>query len=93
MPDGNISLDQVLARHVVGQVRFAVLNTAAGPAGGVGVELSWTRTGVMVPPISQVSRVFRILFVDDSAERAAARGPRRRWPRTRAGSTSPASRR
>lgn len=74
MPEGNISLDQFLARHVAGQTRFSVLNTAAGPVGGGGVELSWTRTGVMVPPISQVSRVFRMLFVDDPAEAAAARG-------------------
>ena len=74
MPEGNISLDQFLARHVAGQTRFPVLNTAAGPVGGGGVELSWTRTGVMVPPISQVSRVFKMLFVDDPAEAAAARG-------------------
>jgi len=74
LPDGNISLDQFLARNVVGQTRFPVLNTAAGPVGGGGVELSWTRTGVMVPPISRVSRVFGMLFVDDPAEIAAARG-------------------
>lgn len=74
MPEGNISLDQFLARHVAGQTRFPVLNTAAGPVGGGGVELSWTRTGVMVPPITHVSRVFKILFIDDPAEAAAARG-------------------
>jgi hypothetical protein len=74
MPDGNISLDQFLARHVAGQTRFPVLNTAAGPVGGGGVELSWTRTGVMVPPICQVSRFFKMLFVNDSAQVAAARG-------------------
>ena len=34
MPDGNISLDQFLARQVAGQTRFPTLNTAAGPAGG-----------------------------------------------------------
>jgi hypothetical protein len=72
MPDGNISLDQFLARHVAGQTRFPVLNTAAGPVGGGGVELSWTRTGVMVPPIQQVSRIFRMLFVDDPVERTAS---------------------
>jgi hypothetical protein len=74
MPEGNISLDQFLARSVAGQTRFPVLNTAAGPFGGGGVELSWTRTGVMVPPITQVSRVFKMLFVDDPAEVAASRG-------------------
>lgn len=72
MSDGNISLDQFLARHVAGQSRFPVLNTAAGPVGGGGVELSWTRTGVMVPPVQQVSRVFKMLFVDDPAGKTAA---------------------
>jgi hypothetical protein len=74
MPDGNISLDQFLARQVAGQTRFPVLNTAAGPVGGGGVELCWTRTGVMVPPVQQVSRVFRMLFVDDPAELSATLG-------------------
>jgi hypothetical protein len=74
MPDGNISLDQFLARHVAGLTRFSVLNTAAGPVGGGGVELCWTRTGVMVPPVQQVSRVFQMLFVDEPAEKNAARG-------------------
>ncbi len=74
MPEGNISLDQFLGRHVAGQTRFPVLNTAAGPVGGGGVELSWTRTGVMVPPIQQVSRVFKMLFVDDPVELSAALG-------------------
>ncbi|MEK0447384.1 MAG: hypothetical protein RLZZ399_2705, partial [Verrucomicrobiota bacterium] len=72
LPDGNISLDQYLARHVGGQTRFRVLNTAAGGVGDGGVELSWTRTGVMVPPILHVSRLFKMLFVDDPAERTAA---------------------
>lgn len=72
MPEGNVSLDQFLGRHVAGHTRFPVLNTAAGPVGGGGVELSWTRTGVMVPPIQQVSRIFRMLFVDDPSEQTAA---------------------
>ena len=74
MPDGNISLDQFLGRQVAGQTRFATLNTAAGPVGGGGVELSWTRNGVMVPPIQQVSRVFKQLFIDDPAERTVELG-------------------
>ncbi|MEY5025778.1 MAG: hypothetical protein RLZZ244_1306 [Verrucomicrobiota bacterium] len=73
MPEGNISLDQFLARQVASETRFPVLNTAAGPVGGGGVELCWTRTGVMVPPIQQVSRVFKLLFLDDPADQIAAR--------------------
>lgn len=70
-PDGNISLDQFLAQSAAGHTRFPVLNTAAAPTSG---ELCWTRTGVCVPPIGQVSRLFKMLFVDDSLEAAAARG-------------------
>ena len=68
MPDGNITLDQFLGRAVVGQTRFPVLNTAAGPAGTGSAELSWTRSGVLVPPIQKVSEVFRLLFRDDPPE-------------------------
>lgn len=73
MPDGNISLDQFLARSVAGQTRFPVLNTSAGPAAEGGVELCWTRTGVTVPPIMKASRVFKMLFADEPAAATAAR--------------------
>jgi hypothetical protein len=74
MPDGNVSLDQFLARSVAGQTRLPVVNTAAGPAAEGSVELCWTRTGVAVPPMMRVSQVFRKLFVSESAEQAAKRG-------------------
>ncbi len=74
MPDGNISLDQFLARSVAGQTRFPVVNTAAGPAAEGGVELCWTRTGVAVPPIMKVSQVFKMLFVDEPPDQTAKRG-------------------
>lgn len=73
MPEGNITLDQFLGRHSAGATRFPVLNTAAGPVGGGGVELSWTKNGVMVPPLQQVTRVFQMLFVDDPEDRQAQR--------------------
>ena len=74
MPDGNITLDQFCGRQVAGKTRFPVLNTAAGPTDGGGVELSWTRNSVMVPPVQQVSRVFKMLFTDDPADEAGKRG-------------------
>jgi hypothetical protein len=74
MPDGNISLDQFLARSVAGQTRFPVVNTAAGPAAEGGVELCWTRTGIRVPPIMKVSQVFKMLFEDELPEQTAKRG-------------------
>lgn len=73
MPNGNISLDQFCAESVAGQTRFPVLNTSAGSNNGGGVELSWTRAGVLVPSIQQVSRVFQMLFVDDPQDMAARR--------------------
>ncbi len=74
LPDGNISLDQFLAREVAGQTRFPVLNTAAGGVGDGGVELSWTSTGVLVPPILRVSQLFTMLFVDDPVAKTADLG-------------------
>lgn len=69
---GNETLDQFLGRQVAGKTRFSVLNTSAGSNAGGACELSWTRSGVMVPAIQQVSRLFRLLFVDDAP--AAAQG-------------------
>ena len=76
MPDGNITLDQFCAERVAGLTRFPVLNTSAGSNNGGGVELSWTRSGVMVPSIQKVSRVFQMLFVDDPEGQAAQRTAR-----------------
>jgi hypothetical protein len=53
-----------------------VLNTSAGSNDGGGVELSWTRSGVMVPSIQKVSRVFQMLFVDDPTTEAGQRAER-----------------
>ncbi|MCB1232943.1 MAG: DUF1552 domain-containing protein [Verrucomicrobiae bacterium] len=71
MPDGNITLDQYLGELSAGQTRFPVLNTSAGSNNGGACELSWTRSGVLVPAIQQVSRVFKLLFVDEGPEAAS----------------------
>jgi hypothetical protein len=76
MPNGNITLDQFCGERCAGQTRFPVLNTSAGSNDGGGVELSWTRSGVMVPSIQKVSRVFQMLFVDDPAGQAGERSAR-----------------
>jgi hypothetical protein len=78
MPNGNITLDQFCGERCAGQTRFPVLNTSAGSNDGGGVELSWTRSGVMVPSIQKVSRVFQMLFVDDPAAEASQRAERYR---------------
>tara|TARA_R110002096_G_scaffold91625_10_gene207311 strand:- start:5647 stop:6900 length:1254 start_codon:yes stop_codon:yes gene_type:complete len=76
MPDGNISLDQFLAEQVAGQTRFPVLNTSAGSNSGGSCELSWTRSGVLVPAIQRVSQLFKLLFVNETPEQMKARSQR-----------------
>ena len=76
MPAGNITLDQFFAEANAGRTRFPVLNTSAGSNKGGSCELSWTRSGVLVPAEQKVSRVFRKLFVNESAKQAAARRER-----------------
>ena len=73
MRDGNITLDQFLGEAQGGKTRFPVLNTSAGSNRGGACELSWTRSGVLVPAIQDVSRIFKMLFVDDAPEAATAR--------------------
>jgi hypothetical protein len=76
MPDGNITLDQFFAERVAGLTRFPVLNTSSGSNAGGGCELSWTRSGVMVPSVQKVTKVFQMLFVDDPVEQAKERSAR-----------------
>lgn len=68
MPDGNISLDQRMAEVVGAETRFPSLTI--GSSGGLhnGTQMSWTRSGVRVPPITGPKDVFRKLFLDESAE-------------------------
>ena len=64
MANGNITIDQFAAEHVVGQTRFPSL--AIGSLEGIhgGCQLSWTRTGTRVPPIPGPEQLFEKLFVD-----------------------------
>src|SRR4051812_11685307 len=55
----SISLDQLVAERVGNLTRFPSLPRAA--TGGRG--LSWTRTGVAIPPEGQASGVFKQLFL------------------------------
>src|SRR4051794_41002419 len=55
----SISLDQLVAERVGNLTRFPSLTLAVN--GGRG--LSWTRTGVAIPPEGQASGVFRQLFL------------------------------
>lgn len=70
-PDGNVTIDQFIADEVGKQTRFPSLSI--GSEGGIhgGCQLSWTRSGVRVPPITGPAELFEKLFVTDSKEEQA----------------------
>ncbi|KAA5545255.1 DUF1552 domain-containing protein [Roseiconus nitratireducens] len=74
MPDGNITLDQFAAESIGGQTRFPslVIGSESGIHGGC--QMSWTRAGTRVPPISGPRQLFEKLFVGvaDADKRQAA---------------------
>ncbi len=72
-PEGNVSIDQFLADEVGYQTRFPTLTV--GSEGGIhgGCQISWTKSGVRVPPITGPAELFEKLFVSDSPERQARR--------------------
>jgi BMFP domain-containing protein YqiC len=59
-----ISLDQLVAERIGMQTRFPSLTLAVN--GGRG--LSWTRTGVAIPPEGQASGVFKQLFLQGTPD-------------------------
>jgi hypothetical protein len=68
MPEGGISLDQRAAEFVGARTRFPSL--AIGSEDGLhgGCQMSWTRTGIRVPPIAGPRELFRLLFVDEGPD-------------------------
>jgi BMFP domain-containing protein YqiC len=58
----SISLDQLVAERIGTWTRFPSLTLAVNG----GRSLSWTRTGVAIPPEGQASRVFNQLFLQGS---------------------------
>ncbi len=67
--DGNVTIDQFIADEVGRQTRFASLTV--GSEGGIhgGCQLSWTKSGVRVPPITGPAELFDRLFITQSKER------------------------
>lgn len=70
-PDGNVTIDQFIADEVGTETRYPSLTI--GSEGGIhgGCQLSWTKSGVRVPPITGPAELFEKLFVTDSKERRA----------------------
>ena len=68
MPNGNLSLDQRAAEAIGSQTRFPslVIGSENGLHGGC--QMSWTRTGVRVPPIEGPRDLFRKLFIADETK-------------------------
>jgi hypothetical protein len=69
MPDGNVSLDQFIAEAIGTQTRFPSLTV--GSEGGIhgGCQIAWTRSGIRVPPITEPSKLFDKLFINETPER------------------------
>ncbi|GAB5406887.1 MAG: DUF1552 domain-containing protein [Aureliella sp.] len=69
--DGNVTIDQFIADEIGRQTRFPSLTV--GSEGGIhgGCQMSWTRSGVRVPPITGPAELFQRLFVTESKERRA----------------------
>lgn len=72
-PDGNVTIDQFIADEVGSQTRFPSLTV--GSEGGIhgGCQLSWTKSGVRVPPITGPAKLFEKLFVSESKSLLAQR--------------------
>ncbi|WP_153557647.1 DUF1552 domain-containing protein [Roseimaritima sediminicola] len=70
-PDGNVTIDQFIADAIGPETRFPSLTV--GSEGGIhgGCQMSWTKSGVRVPPITGPAELFERLFVSDSPERRA----------------------
>ena len=63
MPDANVTIDQYAADHVTGLTRFPTLTIGSESGIHGGCQLSWTRTGTRVPPITGPEQLFKLLFV------------------------------
>ena len=68
MPDGNITVDQRAAETVGGQTRFPSLTIGSETGIHGGCQMSWTRSGTRVPPITGPQELFRKLFIGESAQ-------------------------
>lgn len=69
----NVTIDQFMADEIGRQTRFSSLTV--GSEGGIhgGCQLSWTKSGVRVPPITGPAELFEKLFVSESENLRARR--------------------
>ena len=69
--DGNVTIDQYIADEIGTQTRFPSLTV--GSEGGIhgGCQLSWTKSGIRVPPITGPAQLFDLVFVSETKEQLA----------------------
>ena len=60
MPEANISVDQKAAQLVGSQTRYPSLQLASG--NDPNNQISWSASGVAIPPISNVETIYHLLF-------------------------------
>ena len=60
MPEANISIDQKAAQHVGVQTRYPSMQIASGQ--DPNNMISWSASGVSIPPITSVATLFDLLF-------------------------------
>lgn len=67
MPEGNISIDQKAAEFVGVKTRYSSLQLTTG--GNSGNSLSWSRSGVSLPPIKSLKTIYSLLFEKPNKQR------------------------
>lgn len=63
-PEKNMSVDQVIARHTSGQVRYSSVNAALER----GIRMNWTANGTELEPFTDPQKLFDHLFLNLSPE-------------------------
>jgi len=69
MPSGNITLDQRAAEVIGVKTRFPSMTIGSADGLHGGCQMSWTRTGVRVPPITGPKELFQKLFTNAPASK------------------------
>lgn len=65
----NITVDQRAAELSLGETRFPSIVASVGRnSGELECRTSWTRTGVNIPPVTDATKLFEALFVDQTQE-------------------------
>ena len=63
MPEGNITVDQYAAETIGGRTRFDSLTVGSESGIHGGCQMSWSRAGTRVPPITGPRQLFEKLFI------------------------------